>query len=195
MVMTPTSRQNIPGRDYGLVALFILFAIVVSVVVTWYLASDGDDAVTTTEVAPVAQPVPASAGTAVETGAPDKGGLAELWDHQAARAAEPIAVYVVSSEDEANRIRAAMADADAIAAGMGLPSIESKFVVLPPDADPWPMFQEERSFRAAEGLPDINVYDLRLQPAESPDTAQAPVVVEAGDVTPVDTYTPQNMMP
>jgi hypothetical protein len=196
MVTTPTSKQTMPGRDYGLFALFIVLAIVVSVAVTWYLASDSDDSATTTEVAPASVPAPAAAGTATEAEAPARGGLAETLDTQAAsRASTPTNVYIVSSEDEANRLHAMLADAEAVAGGMGLPLYEFRVVVLPADADPYPMFTEEQQFRELEGLPRINLYDMRSQPAETPDIAQAPVVIEEPPAPLIDNFTPHLIGP
>jgi hypothetical protein len=203
MVTTPTSKQTIPGREYGLIALFILLAVVVGVVVTWYLTSDGDDSPTTTEVAPASLP----AADAATTEAPARGGMAETIDTQEAiRSATPIAVYVVSSEDEADRLRMSIADADAITQGMGLATFEFRIVVIPPDVDPYPMFAEEQNFRNAEGLPGLTIHDMRSQSSETPDTAQAPVVVEEAAPVPArfdeaapepvfDNYTPYNIGP
>ncbi|MGD9893565.1 MAG: hypothetical protein AB7R89_08745 [Dehalococcoidia bacterium] len=196
MVTTPTSKQSLPGRDYGLIALVILFAVVIGAVVTWYLASDGDDTTTTTEVAPASLPAPASAGAATEAEAPARGGLAETWDAQAAsRASLPTNVYIVSSEDEANRLHATLAEAESVANGMGLPLYEYRVVVLPAEADPYPMFAEEQNVRNAEGLPGLTVHDMRFQPAETPDVAQAPVVIEEPPAPIIENFTPYNIGP
>lgn len=202
MVTTPTSKQGVPGRDYGLIALFILLAIVVSVVVTWYLTTDGDGSSTASEVAPASLPV----SDAATTEAPARGGMAETIDtQQAIRSATPIAVYLVGSEDEANRIRMSLADADSITNAMGLPAFEFRVVVVPPDADPYQMFAEEQNFRNAEGLPSLAIHDMRFPSAETPDMAQTPVVLEKVAPAPVaieeppspviDNFTPYNIGP
>ena len=207
MVTTPTSKQSIPGRDYGLIALFILLAVVVAGAVTWYLATDSDSSSTSSEVVPASLPVPDTANRVIEPEAPARGGMAETIDTQEAiRSATPIAVYLVASEDEANRLHTSLADADSITAGMGLPTFDFRVVVLPADADPYPMFAEEQNFRNAEGLPGLTFHDMRFQPAESPDTAQAPVAVEDAAPAPArfdeaapepafDNYTPYNIGP
>lgn len=195
MVMTPTSKQGMPGRDYGLAALLLLIAIVMSVVVTWYLASDNDASSTTTEVAPAVESLPAPA-TASEAEAPARGGLAEAWDAQASAAtSEPIQVFVVSSEEASDRLQRAMADADAIRNSLGLPPFDARFVVLSQDADPWPMFEEEQIYRAAQGMQPIEVRDLRFETGETPDIAQAPVAAESTDLAPADVYTPYDVLP
>jgi hypothetical protein len=100
MVLTPTNRQSIPGRDYGVIALCILAVVVVCGVVTWYLVTEDSDSATTTAAAPTALP-----GSAVSTTAgadqTARVGLAETWDAQApstvVRSTEPVAVYVVDA--------------------------------------------------------------------------------------------------
>lgn len=188
MVTTPTSRQNIPGRDYGVIVLFILAAVVVGVVVTWYLATEDSDSVTTTEVAPAAT---AAVSTSAEADTTARGGLAEAWDPQApstaVTSAEPVAVYVVASEESADLLRMMMGESDAIRASLGLPPLESRFVVLPSGVDAWAMFREEQAIRAAEGMSEIQVFDMRPAVAEELPGPEAYLPVEPyvpGFITP-----------
>jgi hypothetical protein len=189
MVTTPTSRQSMPGRDYGVIALVVLLAVVVGAVAAWYLATDDGDSATTTEVAPAAA-LPA-ASTSAEADLTARGGQAEMWDSQApstsATPAEPVAVYVVDSEAAADQLRSMLGESDAIRAGLGLPPIEARFVVLPPDADAWAMFRDEQAFRSAEGMPDIQVHDLRPSVTEA--------AAGAGEAAPVDQLAPHDALP
>lgn len=191
MVTTPTSRQSMPGRDYGVIALVVLVAVVMGAVVAWYLATDDGDSTTTTEVAPAAPAGAASVSTSAEADSTARGGLAESWAPRAPSApaarAEPIAVYVVDSDAAADQLRSMLGESDAIRAGFGLPPLEARFVVLPPEADAWAMFRDEQAFRAAEGMPEIRVYDLR------PSAVEATVGTE--EIAPADQGAPQGALP
>jgi hypothetical protein len=94
---------------------------------------------------------------------------------------------VVDSEEAADTLRRAMADSDAIRASLGLGSIESRFVILPAGQEIGAMFHEEQAFRAFEGMPALEVYDLR-QPAADP----APT---ADRDLPVEPYVPSSIGP
>jgi hypothetical protein len=166
MVTTPQHRNQGTGRDYSAAMMLMLLLIVGAGVLTWYWVNDRDSKPARTESvpAPVAVPVPA---TSISDGAPARGGIAETWDAQHA-GTTPQTVYVVESDDAADRMRSLLSMADEIVVPSGTAPPSYRVIVVEAGRDAAQMLNEEQQIRNVEGLPALEIVDLRPSQAVLP---------------------------
>jgi hypothetical protein len=163
-VSSITAGKQGQGKAPLLIAAGAALALLIGVG-TWQITDRDDDAATTGTVSTaVEQPV--STGTvASDVPAP----------------AEPAAAYIVATEEEANRLRLAIADSDAIRDHMGLPAMDTAVLVAatPDEYDQvMRLVAEINADRDAEGWSTYRVHDLRNQGS----TAASPP--DSGDYDP-----------
>lgn len=138
----------------------LVLAVALVAAAGWLLRDRGETSTPLLEQAsPATATVEAPPTAAVNEGRPARDGLAE--QRAEAPRAQPLTVYVVDSDDTALVMAGQMNDAETVRAAQGLAPLSYRIVVVRAGMDVTAMFAEESQLRAAEGLPPIEVVDVR----------------------------------